>query len=320
VVAVSLALLGFVGGILIAAVVLAVFFAAYYTAYEPYRALYPDLVDDEIAGRAQSTQALFRGAATALALVGGGLLFSIGQQVPFVVAAVILIVAIAAFAYGTLRGGPPEQDEVPDSGVRDRARDLREVIRKRPKLRVFFAANALWEMSLAALKTFVVLYVTIGLGYSVSQAALIIGATAVIILIASPVSGKLGDRFSRGTVLRVALWLYGIGLLVPFVTQTTWLLVAVLPLVAFGGGVIMTLPYALLMPMMPHDEHGALTGFYSLSRGVGTGLGPLVAGVAIQLLKGPLDATKGYQAMWLVCGLAILASIPLVRMMRDELS
>jgi hypothetical protein len=91
VVAVALALLGLVGGILAAAVVLAVFFAAYYTAYEPYRALYPDLVDDAIAGRAQSTQALFRGAATALALVGGGLLFSTGQPVPFVSAAVILL-------------------------------------------------------------------------------------------------------------------------------------------------------------------------------------------------------------------------------------
>jgi MFS family permease len=320
VIAVALAVLGFVGSILAAAVVLAVFFAAYYTAYEPYRALYPDLVDDEIAGRAQSTQALFRGAATAVALVGGGLLFAIGPPVPFVVAAVILLAAIGAFVYGTLRGGPPEQDEVEGGGVRDRARDLREVIREQPKLKVFFAANALWEMSLSALKTFVVLYVTVGLGYSVSAAALIIGGTALIVLIASPVSGKLGDRFSRGTVLRVALWLYGLGLLVPFVTQTTWLLIAVLPLVAFGGGVIMTLPYALLMPMMPHDEHGALTGFYSLSRGVGTGLGPLLAGVAIQLLRGPLGSTNGYAAMWLVCGLAILASIPLVRMMRDKLT
>jgi MFS family permease len=320
VLAVALGLLGFVGGILAAAVVLAVFFAAYYTAYEPYRALYPDLVDDAIAGRAQSTQALFRGAATALALVGGGLLFSLGEPLPFVVAAVILLAAVGAFVYGTLRGGPPEQDEVAGGGVRDRARDLRRLIGERPKLKVFFAANALWELSLAALKTFIVLYVTAGLGYTVSAAALIIGATAVIVLIASPVSGKLGDRFGRGQVMRVALWLYGLGLLVPFVTQTTWLLVAVLPLVAFGGGVIMTLPYALLMPMMPKDEHGALTGFYSLSRGVGTGLGPLLAGVAIQLLRGALDSTNGYAAMWLVCSAAILASIPLLRLLRDEIS
>ena len=60
----ALALLGFTGSILTAALVVALFFVAYSIAYEPYRALYPDMVDDAIAGRAQSTQALFRGAAT----------------------------------------------------------------------------------------------------------------------------------------------------------------------------------------------------------------------------------------------------------------
>jgi divalent metal cation (Fe/Co/Zn/Cd) transporter len=58
---VSLALLGFVHSLAAAAVVVAIFFAGYFVAYEPYRALYPDLVDNEIAGRAQSTQAIFRG-------------------------------------------------------------------------------------------------------------------------------------------------------------------------------------------------------------------------------------------------------------------
>ena len=58
---VALAVLGFVQSIAQAAIVVAVFFVAYFVAYEPYRALYPDLVDHEIAGRAQSSQAIFRG-------------------------------------------------------------------------------------------------------------------------------------------------------------------------------------------------------------------------------------------------------------------
>jgi MFS family permease len=162
-----------------------------------------------------------------------------------------------------------------------------------------------------------VLYITMGLGYGVTSAALIVGATAVVVLIAAPVSGKLGDRFGTVRVMHVALWIYGIGLIVPFVTSTPAVLVAVLPLVAFGGGVIMTLPYAVLMPMMPDSEHGALSGFYSLSRGIGLALGPLLAGVAIQVLRGPLGSTQGYAAMWLVCALGILASIPFVRRLRE---
>jgi MFS family permease len=158
----------------------------------------------------------------------------------------------------------------------------------------------------------VILYITKSLGKPVSDASLIVGAVAVIVLVASPVSGKAGDRFGRARVMLWTVVIYGIGLLVPFATTSTTVLVPVLVIVAFGGGVVMTLPYALLMPMMPEEEHGALTGFYSVSRGVGVALGPAIAGLAIQL------AGRDYRAMWLVCGTAILVSVPFTRRLRHE--
>jgi Na+/melibiose symporter-like transporter len=95
---VALALVGFVASIAEAAIVLALFFAAYFVAYEPYRALYPDLVEDEIVGRAQSSQAIFRGLGTFLALVGGGLLISISEPLPFLATAVVVAVSMGASA------------------------------------------------------------------------------------------------------------------------------------------------------------------------------------------------------------------------------
>ncbi len=88
-----------------------------------------------------------------------------------------------------------------------------------------------------------------------------------------------------------------------------------IPLIAFGGGVTMTLPYALVMPMMPPEQHGSVTGLYSISRGVGIMLGPLLAGAAVQLGSGLLSSTHGYAAMWLIptaarlrpCGLGVRA-------------
>jgi MFS family permease len=106
--------------------------------------------------------------------------------------------------------------------------------------------------------------------------------------------------------------LYGLGLLVPAFTTDTIPLLILAPIAAFGGGTLMTLPYALLMPYMPDGSHGALTGFYSLSRGVGTMLGPLLTGVAVDALSGAgwtFGETEGYAAMWLVCGGTILLSL-----------
>jgi MFS family permease len=177
-------------------------------------------------------------------------------------------------------------------------------------------ANALWELSLASLKTFVVLFLTLGVGLSLGTTVAIIGAVALLVLVAAPVSGKLGDRVGKTRVVTAALWVYGIGLLVPFMTQSVWIVLPAMPLIAFGGGMILTLPYAILMPLMPEREHGILTGFYSFSRGIGILLGPLLAGAAIGLLRDPLQTTGGYAAMWLVCSVSILATIPLMTPLR----
>jgi MFS family permease len=69
---------------------------------------------------------------------------------------------------------------------------------------------------------------------------------------------------------------------------------------------------------MPEGRHGALSGFYSLSRGIGTALGPAIAGVAISVAAETLSDRHGYAAMWAVCAAAILASLPLARRLRDE--
>ncbi len=127
---------------------------------------------------------------------------------------------------------------------------------------------------------------------------------ALVILIGAGASGKAGDRFGRLRVITVALWIYGAGFLVPIFTTSRPVIAACIPLIAIGGGTVMTLAYALLMPLMPEDEHGTLTGFYSLSRGIGIVAGPILAGVLIGLtatapvrrdarLPGDVDRVRG---------------------------
>jgi MFS family permease len=67
---------------------------------------------------------------------------------------------------------------------------------------------------------------------------------------------------------------------------------------------------------MPEDEHGALTGFYSISRGVGIVLGPVLAGALIWVTRdGPFSASQGFQAMWIVCAAATFGSLFFLRRM-----
>jgi MFS family permease len=313
--AAALGLIGFVHSLALVALVAAVFFGFYFVAYEPYRAMYPDLMDEqEVAGRAQSSQAVARGIGTGLALLGGGLLLSIARPLPFAAAALILMTAIVAFVVLSVRRGLPGQNHGGGDRPAVQARRLVRIVRRNQQLRAYLLANALWEMALAALKAFVVLYLTIGLHYKLQTSSLIIGAVAVVILLGAGLAGKLGDRYGRLRVVRIGLWAYGVGFLVPAFTTIRPLIAAAIPFIALGGGAVMTMAYAILMPLMPEDEHGALTGFYSVSRGLGIILGPILAGALIWLTSdGPFRATHGFQAVWIVCAAAAIVSLLFVR-------
>jgi MFS family permease len=119
---------------------------------------------------------------------------------------------VVAFSLLIVRRVHPNQGGE-GKGVRDAARRLRTLVKKHPAMRAYFVANALWEMSLAALKAFIVVYLTVGLHYRLASTSLMIGGAAVVILIGAAGAGKLGDRFGRVRVVRIALIGCGVGFL-----------------------------------------------------------------------------------------------------------
>lgn len=263
-------------------------------------------------GRAQSSQAIFRGLGLGLALVAGGVLLALWQPLPFVLAALALLAVTAVLVARVKEPGGGQGCCLPH-GLRGTVQTVRDLLQEHRDIRSLLMANALWEFTLAALKSFIVLFLVVGLGQSLGVASLLIGVVAAASVLAAIMAGKLGDRYGIDRVMRIALWIYGLGLLVPFLSQSALLVAPVIPLIALGGAIVMTLPYGLLMGMMPADSHGAATGLYGFSRGLGVVLGPLLTGLAIDFMRPWLDGTQGYAAMFLVASAATLLSIPLLR-------
>jgi MFS family permease len=86
-----------------------------------------------------------------------------------------------------------------------------------------------------------------------------------------------------------------------------------------AGGTVMTLAWGLLYKIVPAEHRGAVSGLATTTKGIGLLIGAPVAGIAIDLARPHLDATSGYQILWPVCALPILAAIPLlVRLMQVE--
>lgn len=312
----ALALLGIFGSVIVVGAAVALFYVGYYGFLAPYWALYPDLVPPEQSGRSRSAESTWRLVGSALATIGGGFLLALWTPLPFVLAAGLVLVTtlVLARGLGDLRDRPLQTS---DPGWRTTLRRQAQLARQ-DGVTPLLVANGLWNFALAALRAFVVLFFVMGLGRSTSFVSAIIFPLAALGFVAAPLSGRLADRIGHIKVLTVALVVYGGGLLLPSFFHGAWVLVLI-PIVAAGAATVMTLPYAVFMHLIDDDEanqdaHGSASGLFGLSRGIGSLLGPIAVGLAVELTAGNLFAgTKGYGVLWVIIGAAVLISLPILR-------
>lgn len=313
----ALALLAFMPNLWTTALMLCALFFAYYIYEPPYRGLYPDVLPEQVFGRAQGVQHVFRGVAIGGALIGGGYLFHLWRPAPFLAASAVTAVAcLVPILFVTEDGGHGRVFE----GVRTYVAHSWRVLRSDRDVATFLVANTAWEGTFAGARTFVVLYVTVGLGEPLSTSTYILAAVAGGYIVAALVAGRIGDRVGIARVIIVASAVYGTGLVAGGLGREwhAWYL-GLIFLVAIAGGTVMTLAWGLLFKLMPPDERGAISGLATTTKGVGLVIGPLVAGGVIDLLSSRLEATDGYQALWPVLGVPILLAIPFVaRLIRAE--
>jgi len=293
------------------------FFFAYYLYETPYRGLYPDVLPPQTFGRSQSVQHIQRGIAIGIALVGGGLLFKVWRPAPFVLAALLTTAACGATILLVREdGGHGRVFE----GFVAYIRRSWHIFWENGDMRRFLIANSAWEGTFAAARTFVMLYIIDGLHQSKVMSSAVLGAVAVGYVIAAVFAGRLGDRFGLARVIFFASFVYGAGFLVAGLAQDwqDWYFGPIVA-VSIAGGTVMTLAWGLMYKIVPVEHRGAASGLATTTKGIGLLIGAPVAGLAIDLAKPYLTETSGYQVLWPICGIPILAAIPLlVRLMEVE--
>ena len=306
-----LALVAFMPSLWLMTLILLAFFFAYYVYEPPYRGLYPDLLPQSAYGRAQGVQHLLRGLAIGTGLIGGGFLFDVWHPAPFMITAVGTVAACGA-AVLFVREPPGATNRVFE-GVRAYVSHSWRILRSEPEVRRFLVCNSAWEGTFAGARFFVVLYITKGLGQPLSTSSAVLATVAVGYVIAALAAGPLGDRYGLARTILYASCVYGLGLLFAGLGSEwhNWYYGLILP-VAVAGGTVMTLSWALLFKLMPPEHRGAISGIATTTKGWGLLIGPLVAGVLIDVFSPYLKKTDGYQVLWPVCAVPVLLAIPIV--------
>ena len=309
--AISLALLAFMPNLWATAFIFFSFAFAYYIYEPPYRGLYPDRINDHLYGRAQGAQHMMRGAALGLALVLGPLLLAVWTPFPFVVAAIIALVSCTVVII--LVREPQLPDRQFDQKKRSYLATPFRIVREHKPVRWFLIANTAWEATFAGMRTFVVLYITVGLNQSLSLSSAVLAVVGLGYLIAAAVSGRLGDKFGLGRVTFGASVVYGLGMLgATFATNWHGWYFGPILFISIAGGTVMTLAWALLFKVMPGSDRGAVSGLAIMTKGLGLLIGPILVGITIDVAGTFLQSTEGFAAMWVIVALPVLLVLPYV--------
>lgn len=307
VMAAALVLVPFLHGYWSITAVAFVFFAALHAYMTPLWTLLIDAVPDRRRGRVQGARGVFRAAGLAFGLVAAGLLFSLWRPLPFLIGALLLLLATA----GTLSVAPRGQD--PGNGAAggddDSPLAVWRAVRQQPGAKQLLLANALWNGAVDGLRPYFLLFATVVLGLSVATASLTLIALIAGIALGSALVGWLGDHHRRSRVLGAFVVLLTVAMAVGFFARS------LLPagIILFGGGIgaaaIETLPYPMFAAMTRERSAGANTGLFVLSLSFGRVLAPLLVGGAIDLGRRWGVGGEGYPAMWPTVALLSLLSL-----------
>lgn len=304
----ALILMGLIRHLAVIAPMVALFYLGYFAYLAPYWATYPDIIDKAHAGRSRSAESVWRVTGAFFALVGSGFLLSAWKPLPFIVSAGLVVTVTLIFGW-IIKGYYRTPIKTEDRQVTTAARQSWRLLKSHSNIRNLLIANALWNATLQSIQAFTVLFFTQGLHRSTSFVSGVIFPIAAIgLLIMAPISGKLADRYSHYRVLLIACLIYGLGDLLPVFSQAS-VIILIIPLVSGAAATVMTLPYAALMRLMGKEHHGALSGLFGVSRGIGTFLGPLLTGVTVVVASNIFKSTNGWAGMWLACGLFMLVSL-----------
>ena len=298
------------------AVSIFLFFAAYHCYSTPYQALLPDVTPAGHHGKVQGYQALMRGIGMFVAIAVLGSLYAQWQPLPFIVCA-LMIMVLTFITVTKVQEPEPDRSHLPprEHIWKDVARVFK-VISKDKGIWPFMISVFLWESTLAGVRPFILSYFNLSLGASANIWPLLLILVGVTYVVAGLLGGYLADRFGRTKIMRIGLWIYlGGCVLGAFMPNMKWAFIA-LPLFGLGGSIALTLPYAILIRMMPKGYIGQYTGMFSMMRGLATIIAPLITGAAIDLARPRLEVShpgREYGMIWVVAAVMIVVSLFLFR-------
>jgi len=245
----------------------------------PWGALMPDIFPPDKRATANGVCQVMGGAGNLLYFVVGGYVWARNEEITFYLVAAVYAAGILAVVFG-IKEKPTHLDP-PRTQKRMKVLEYIAGLREHREVLRYAFACFFWSTGLNGILPWLTSFGTQGMGMSVELSFMILAlSVGVVILLSLPV-GMLADRVGHKRVARAGLVIFVVvNVLVVFV-ESVPLLFILMGIVAVGFCIIMVVPYALLMNLIPEDRMAELIGVASISVYLSILVGPTLAGFLI---------------------------------------
>ncbi len=256
---------------------------------------------------------LMGGLGAAVALLGGGILFDkMGRAAPFIVGAMIMVIALIV---ALIFVKEPEKIQTKAEEVKTTVlQNLKSVWSGEDKSGIYILLAILfWFMGYEALNTGLSSFAVFYLGLTPGQASMMTTLFAGSFLLFALPSGLIASKIGRKTAITIGLvgmvLLFGLGFFV-VTSQLT------LGIILFLGGFSWALVNVNSLPMVydygEEDKIGAYTGLYYFSSQSAAVLGPVLSGVLVESMG------NNYRWLWVFSTLFMAFAFLSIRAIKGQ--
>lgn len=254
----------------------------------PTVALMPDITPAPLRSKANGIINFMGGLASVFVLVGGSFLYRRNPNLPFIITAVLMVLALLLLLkyIKEPKIGVTSEEEMPN--IRQSLHEIYHDPNHSTAWILF--AIFFWFVGYQGVEATFSNYCVQFLGLNVADASLILGFFALAFLIFAIPAGFIGSRLGKRKTILIGLagdtlifiLLAGIGTLVPYSTLIMMLLM-------FVGGFFWALininSYPLVVEQTSEDKIGTYTGLYYFASSLAAITGPLFLGAVIDLIN-----------------------------------
>lgn len=280
----------------------------------PTVALMPDITPAPLRSKANGIINFMGGLASVFVLLGGAFLYRLNGNLPFIMTAVLMVLALLILMKFIKEPEVGEKAEEEKVGLRKAIKAI--LSDENPSTRNILFAIFFWFVGYQGVEATFSNYCVQFLKLDVSDASLILGFFALSFLVFAIPAGFVGSKLGkRNTILigvagdfLIFLMLAMVGTVLPFSKPLMMGLMLV-------GGLFWALininSYPLVVEMTTEDQIGTYTGLYYFSASLAAITGPLLIGAVVDLM--------GFGVTFVFTALAFVLAFVFVRRVRKPI-